>query len=184
MARPARALVVAAAAALLLPATTRAQSAGEPVRAAAAPAFSGTYKLVLTAAAGCPAAMRVGPLSVAMTVAETAVSAGSEVSGVPVPSSLDPARGRFVLLRQGDRLHGAAGSSTLEIGLVVLEGTYRIWLQIMADGTATTATGGRARANGTAFGQIKLSLASDPEATTIAECEVWKPDHLWSLEPM
>jgi hypothetical protein len=185
VARPARALVLAAAAALLLlPPPARAQSTGEPLRASVAPAFSGSYRFVLTAAAGCPAGTRVGALSVAVTVTETAVGGGSEVSGVPVPSSLDPARGRFVLQRQGDKLHGPFGASTLEIGLLVLEGTYRLWAQVMADGTATTATGGRSRASGTAFGQIKLSLASDPEGNPIAECDLYKADHQWSLEPM
>jgi len=174
--RPPR-LALLAAAALALPAATGAQSAS-------APAFSGKYRLVLSAAPGCPASTRVGPLSVAMDVTQTTVSAGAEVAGVPSSPSEVPDQGRFVLLRQGDRLHGAIGASALELGLLVIEGTYRIWVQIMADGTAVTATGGRARASGTAFGEFELSLASDPTGAPVGNCKVYAPGHEWSLEPM
>jgi hypothetical protein len=170
-----RPVLLAAAAALLLPVATGAQSTS-------APAFSGRYRLVLTASPSCPAPVRVGPLSVEMNLTQAPVSAGAEVSGIPPTPPENPDRGRLVLLRQGDKLHGPIGGSTLEIGLPALEGTYRVWVQIMADGTATTATGGRAGASGTAFGRFVLALANDPDGDPIADCE-FALDHRWSLEP-
>jgi hypothetical protein len=151
-------------------------------RASVAPAFSGRYKLAFTVSPGCPASMQVGPLTVAMDVKEAAVTQGSEVSGQSASPSEIPANGRFVLLRQGDRVHGAFGSSSLELGLVTSEG-YLLWMQVMTDGTAATATGGRSRASGTAFGEVDLGLASDPSAESIGNCK-HALDHQWALEPM
>jgi hypothetical protein len=96
-----------------------------------------------------------------------------------------PDNGRFVLLRQGNRLHGPFGASTLELGLNT-EGVYRLWMEIMTDGTASLASGGRARASGTAFGEVELSLASDPTGAPIApngNCGFATTGHQWSLEP-
>ncbi len=104
------------------------------------------------------------------------------MSGQSASPSEVPADGRFVLLRQGDRLHGAFGSSTQELGLRTSEG-YLLWMQIMTDGTASTSSGGRARASGTAFGEVDLSLASDPSADSIGNCKD-ALDHQWSLEPV
>jgi hypothetical protein len=171
-----------AAAVALCPAPIGAQSAGEPPRASVAPAFSGRYKLVLTASRDCPASMQVGPLSVAVDVTEAPVAGGSEVSGRSASPSEIPGNGRFVLLRQGDRLHGASGASSLELGLRTEEG-YRVWMQIMTDGTVATSSGGSARATGTAFGEIEISLASDPSGDPIGSCP-FALGHTWSLEPI
>jgi hypothetical protein len=157
---------------LALPCMTDAQSV---------PAFSGRYRFILTVSPSCPAAMQVGPLVVVMDVAEVPVSAGSEVSGQSASPSETPQNGRFVLLRQGNRLHGASGASTIEFGLNT-EGVYRVWMQLMSDGTATTATSGRARASGTAFGEVELSLANDPTGNPIGYC-AFALGHQWSLEP-
>jgi hypothetical protein len=167
-------MLVAAAFVIGLPASLGAQSV---------PAFSGRYRLVFTVSRSCPAAMQVGPLSVVMNVAEAPISAGSEVSGESASAAEIPANGRFVLLRQGTRLHGPSAASTIEFGLVT-EGTYRIWMRVMTDGTAAVATGGRARASGTAFGEVELSLASDPTGNPIqgGYC-AYASDHQWSLEP-
>jgi hypothetical protein len=167
-----RSLAIAAALGLALPSGTDAQSV---------PAFSGRYRLVLTVSRSCPAAMQVGPLSFLMNVAETPVRAGSEVSGQSASASETPDNGRFVLLRQGNRLHGAVGAHTLEFGLNT-EGPYRVWMQIMTDGTATTSGAGRARASGSAFGEVELALASDPSGNPISFCTL-ALDHQWSLEP-
>jgi hypothetical protein len=148
-------------------------------RAAAAPAFAGRYKLVLTPASYCPAAVRVGPLSVVMTVAENAVTAGAEVSGASAAADETTDDGRFVFLRVGDKLHGASGSANDALGLRTQEG-YRVWMQIMADGSATTASG-KASASGSAFGEIDLARPGDPDADTIGYCS--GPSHTWSLEP-
>jgi hypothetical protein len=69
------------------------------------------------------------------------------------------------------------------LGLPAIEGTYRIWIQLMLDGTAVTSSGGRARASGTAFGEFELSLASDPTGAPVGNCK-FALDHQWSLEPM
>lgn len=172
----ARAALFALAAALALPVSTGAQSAS-------APAFSGRYRLVVTAAPGCPAAIKVGPLTVAVEVRQSPVAAGAEVSGESAAAGETPDNGRFVWLRQGDRLHGAFAASTQELGLRTLEGTYRLWVQLMADGTAATASGGRARASGTAFGFLEISLSSDPTGAPVGTCP-FALDHQWSLEPI
>jgi len=145
-------------------------------------AFSGRYRFVLTVAPGCPASMQVGPLSIVMNVAEATVSAGAEVSGQSAATYEEPNNGRFVLLRQGNRLHGAFGAHTQYLGLDTT-GPYRVWMQIMTDGTASTATGGRARASGTAFGEVELSLASDPTGAPTGNCQLFTYSYQWSLEP-
>ena len=181
MGSPAR-LALLAVAVLALPPATGMLSSDDVLRGSVAPAFSGRYRLVLTVSRGCPASMQVGPLTVAMDVTEAAVTPGSEVSGQSASPSEVPANGRFVLLRQSDRLHGAFGSSSLELGLRTEEG-YLLWMQIMNDGTAVTSSGGRVRASGTAFGEVDLALASDPSAESIGNCK-HALDHQWSLEPM
>lgn len=169
-----RAVALALALGLILPAMTDAQSV---------PAFAGRYRFVLTVSPSCPPSMQVGPLSVVMDVAETPVSAGSELSGQSASPSEIPQNGRFVLLRQGNRLHGASSASTIEFGLNT-EGVYRVWMQIMTDGSASMASSGRARASGTAFGEVELSLASDPTGNPIDNgyC-AFALGHQWSLEP-
>jgi len=126
--------------------------------------------------------MQVGPLSIAVNVTESASGSALEVSGQSASPLEVPADGRFVLLRQADRVHGAFGSSTLELGLVTSEG-YRVWLQVMTDGSASTAASGRALASGTAFGEVEISLASDPTAEGIGNCK-HALDHRWTLEPL
>jgi hypothetical protein len=159
--------------ALALPTLTGAQSV---------PAFSGRYRFVLTVSPSCPASMQVGPLSVVMNVAETPLTAGAEVSGQSASASEVPDNGRFVLLRQGNRLHGAFGANTQFLGLDT-EGVYRLWMQVMTDGTAVASTSGRARASGTAFGEVELSLASDPTGAPTGNCGVATTGHQWTLEP-
>ena len=167
---PALALLFALAAA----AATDAQSV---------PAFIGRYRLIFTVGKSCPPTTQVGPLSILMDVTEATVSAGSEVSGQSASATETPANGRFVLLRQGTHLHGPSASSTIELGLDT-EGQYRLWMRVMADGTAAIASGGRARASGTAFGEIEISLANDPSGNPIdgGYC-AFALDHQWSLEP-
>lgn len=181
MARPTRFACLAAALALALPSPTGAQSPGEPPRARAAPAFAGRYKLVLTVGRGCPASVQVGPLSVLVDVAEAAVTAGSEVSGVSASASEKPEDIRFVLQRQSDKLHGPFGGRDAPfVGFRTLEG-YRVWMQLMGDGSATTASG-RAAGSGTAFGEIDLSRPGDADLDTVGYC-AGALDHTWSLEP-
>jgi hypothetical protein len=156
------------------------QAAGASPRASVAPAFSGRYRLVLTFGRGCPPEVQVGPQSVVVEVEEAAVAQGSEVSGRSASSVETTDDGRFVFLRQGDRLHGPSGAINSALGLRTLEG-YRVWMQIMADGTASTASGGRAQATGAAFGEIDLARPGDPDADTIGYCKAL--DHQWALEP-
>lgn len=170
-----RGLVFALAAALALPSSIGAQSV---------PAFSGRYRLLVTPSPSCGASMQVGPVSVVVNVAEAAVTSGAEVSGQSAASYEVPDNGRFVLYRQGTRVHGALGASSQYLGLDS-EGVYRIWMQVMMDGTAVVASGGRARASGTAFGEVELSLKSDPTGAPIpnGNCGFTTAGHPWSLEP-
>ncbi len=172
-----RTLAVAVAIGLALPCSTGAQSV---------PAFSGRYRFVLTVAPSCPASMQVGPLSILMDVTEATVSAGLEVSGRPASPSQTADNGRFELLRLGSRIHGPFGARTDKLGLDT-EGVYRVWMEIMVDGAIATASSGRARASGTAFGEVELSLASDPTGNPVGggtgNCGFATPGHQWSLEP-
>jgi hypothetical protein len=171
-----------AAAALSLPAATGAQSGADAPRASVAPAFSGRYQFALTLSGGCPSSMQVGQLTVAMVVSEATSGSALEVSAQSASASETPADGRFVLLRQGDRLHGAFGSSSLNLGLATAEG-YLLWVGLMLDGEAVAATGGRSRASGTAFGEVDLGLVSDPGADS-QNCGPALLDHRWTLEPI
>jgi hypothetical protein len=161
-----------AALVLAIPSPAGAQSA--------APAFSGRYRLVITFGRGCPTSVQVGPQSVVVNVAQSTVTSGSEVAGQSASASETSDDGRFVLLRRGDRLHGPSGAIGASRGLRTIQG-FRVWMQIMADGVASTASGGRARASGTAFGEIDLARPGDPDADTIGYCRAL--DHRWSLEP-
>ncbi len=179
MSRPARLTVLAAAALSLAPATGA--RSGADVTGSQAPAFSGRYQFIFTVSRGCPPSMLVGPLTVAMDVAEAAVTQGAEVSGQSASPTEVPADGRFVLLRQADHVHGAFGSAGMSLGLVTSEG-YLLWVRLMLDGTVATSTGGRSRASGTAFGEVDLGLASNPAADSQNCAGVL--DHQWSLEPI
>ena len=172
-----RRIALALALALGLPCSIGAQSV---------PAFLGRYRFVLTVAPGCPASMQVGPLSIVMDVAEATIGGGFEVSGRPASPTQTPDNGRFELLRQGSRLHGPFGARTDRLGLDT-EGVYRVWMEIMTDGVVTTSSSGRARASGTAFGEVELSLASDPTGNPVGDgsgnCGFATTGHQWSLEP-
>jgi hypothetical protein len=167
------------AVALAVSAPAGAQSAGEPPRASAAPIFSGRYKLVITFGRGCSAAMQLGPQAVIANVGQSPIAIGSEVTGQSASPSETANDGRFVLLRQGDQLHGPSGAINDSLGLRTLQG-YRVWMQVMADGSATTSSG-RARASGTAFGDVALSRPGDAAFDSIGFCTAL--DHQWSLEP-
>ena len=167
------ALGLAVALCFALPCVTGAQSV---------PAFSGRYRFMLTVSPSCPASMQVGPLSIVMNVAETPLTAGVEVSGQGASAAAVADNGRFVLLRQGNRLHGAFGAHTQFLGLDT-EGVYRLWMQVMTDGTAVASSSGRARASGTAFGEVELSLASDPTGAPTGNCGLATTGHQWTLEP-
>ena len=162
---------------LALPGMTGAQSV---------PAFTGRYRFILRVSPSCPPGMQVGPVSLLMDVVEVPITAGSEVSGQPASAYEGPNNGRFVLLRQGNRLHGPYGAHTQYLG-VDSEGIYRVWMQVMTDGVAATASNGRARASGTAFGEVELGFAGDPTGKPIDDgrgtCGFATGGHEWSLEP-
>ena len=121
-----------------------------------------------------------------MDVTEATVSAGPEVSGGLRRRPQTPDNGRFELLRQGSRIHGPFGARTDKLGLDS-EGIYRVWMQIVVDGATSVASGGRARASGTAFGEVELSLASDPTGEPVGggtgNCGFATTGFQWSLEP-
>jgi hypothetical protein len=167
-----RSLALAAGLVFVLPSLTDAQ---------AVPAFSGRYRFMLTVSPSCPP-NSLGPLSIVVNLSERAISAGSEVSGQSASPTEDPNNGRLELQRVGNRLHGPFGASTAELGLNT-EGPNRVWMEIISDGTASVSSGGRARATGTAFGEVEVSLASDPTGKPTLECGFMTTGFQWSLEP-
>ena len=167
-----RGLGLAIALGLALPSATDAQ---------AVPAFSGRYRFILTMSPSCPPSS-FGPQSILVNLSERGISAGSEVSGQSASPSEEPNNGRLELQRVGNRLHGPFGASTVELGLNT-EGPNRVWMQIISDGTASVSSGGRARATGTAFGEVELSLASDPTGDATLICGFMTTGFQWSLEP-
>lgn len=158
-------------------------AAASATDAQSVPAFIGRYRLIFTAGKSCPATTQVGPLSILMDVTEATIGTRAEVSGQSASPNETPDNGRFVLLREGTHLHGASASSSQVVGLDT-ESQYRLWMRVMTDGTAGIASGGRARASGTAFGEIEISLAADPSGNPIpgGYC-AFALDHQWSLEP-
>jgi hypothetical protein len=166
---------------LVAPPATRPQSpeVGPLPRAAAAPPFSGRYRLGLAFGASCPVK---GPaVSVEVQVLEAAVQTRVEVDGEPSDKE-DAKVARLVLRRDGDHLHGAVAVKSNEevLGILTLEGE-RVWMQLMADGTASTSGSGKVVASGQAFGDLQVSQPGDDSRDTLGSCTA--RDHTWSLEP-
>ena len=183
MRRHGRVGLVALLVGLVTPASTLSQSSasgvGSAPRAAAAPAFGGRYRLGLSFGASCPVK---GPVvSIQVEVAESPVGARVEVDGRPSDPE-DATLFRLVLLREGDHLHGAVSvKGNLEVlGIGTLEG-QRVWMQLMADGTAATSSGAKVLASGRAFGDLQVSRPGDASRDTLGSCTA--RDHSWSLEP-
>jgi hypothetical protein len=131
--------------------------------------------------------MTVGSVSVLVDVSEspvlqpasiaTPITQGSEVFGQAVGK--DSSVGRFVLLRQGDHLHGGFG--TKDLGIRTLEGV-RVWMRLAGTASATTTSLGRPQAQGTAIGDIEMSRLRDDAPDTLGAC-LGGRDHTWSLQP-
>jgi hypothetical protein len=167
--------------------TERAQGAATtaPPRTSAAGTFSGRFKLTLTASPSCT--MTVRSATVLVDVNESPVrqpasvgdpiAPGSEVFGQATAG--DPTVGRFVLLRQGDQLHGGLG--TKDFGISTLEG-FRVWMRLAGTASATATTLGRPQAQGTAIGDIEMSRPGDDAPDTLGAC-LGGRDHTWSLQP-
>ncbi|HKC11287.1 MAG TPA: hypothetical protein VKI41_04430 [Vicinamibacteria bacterium] len=165
----------------------RAQGAAttSPPRASAAGTFSGRFKLTLTASPSCT--MTVRSVTVLVDVSESPVrqpasvadpiAPGSEVFGQAAAG--DATVGRFVLLRQGDQLHGGLG--TKDFGVSTLEGV-RVWMRLAGTANATATTLGRPQAQGTATGDIEMSRPGDDAPDTLGAC-LGGHDHTWSLQP-
>jgi hypothetical protein len=112
------------------------------------------------------------PASIADPIAQ-----GTEVFGQAAAG--DSSVGRFVLLRQGDHLHGGLG--TKDLGILTLEGV-RVWIRLAGTASAVATSLGRPRADGTAIGDIELSRPGDDAPDTLGAC-LGGRDHTWSLEP-
>jgi hypothetical protein len=159
-----------------------------PSRAAAtAGTFGGRYKLTLVPSPSC--SMSIPSVSVLVDLAESPVrqppdiadpiAQGSEVFGQAAGPS-DSTVGRFVLLRQGDSLHGGFG--TKDLGIQTLEGV-RVWMRLAGTAAATASTLGRPQAaGGMAIGDIEFSRPSDDAPDTLGACLAGR-DHSWSLLP-
>ncbi|HXB53900.1 MAG TPA: hypothetical protein VN461_03890 [Vicinamibacteria bacterium] len=167
--------------------TERAQDGAPtaPPRTLATGTFSGQYKLTLTASPSCT--MTVPSVTVLVDLSESPVrqpasiadpiAQGSEVFGQGTAG--DSTVGRFVLLRQGDQLHGGFG--TKDFGIRTLEG-LRVWVRLAGTANATATTLGRPQAQGTAIGDIEMSRPRDDAPDTLGAC-LGGRDHTWSLQP-
>jgi hypothetical protein len=165
----------------------RAQGAATtaPPRTSAAGTFTGRFMLTLTASPSC--VMTVRSVTVLVDVSENPVrqpasiadpiAQGSEVFGQATAG--ESTVGRFVLLRQGDQLHGGFG--TKDLGIRTLEG-LRVWVRLAGTASATATNLGRPQAQGTAIGDIELSRPGDDAPDTLGAC-LGGRDHTWSLQP-
>lgn len=152
---------------------------------ATAGTFSGRYKLTIVFSRSC--SMTVSGVTVLMDVVEAPVAQppgvaspiaqGSEIFGQAATHD-EGTVGRFVLLRQGDRLHGGFG--TKDPGIQTLEG-LRVSFRIAGTADTTTSALGRPQAQGTAIGDITLSRPTDEVPDSLGSCTA--RDHTWSLEP-
>jgi hypothetical protein len=162
-----------------------AATAAPPRISATAGTFSGRFKLTLTPSPSC--AMTLRSVTVLVLVSEDPVhqptsiadpiAQGSEIFGQA--AGRDSSVGRFVLLRQGDHLHGGLG--TKDLGILTLEGV-RVWMRLAGTASATATSSGRPQAQGTAIGDIEMSRPADDAPDTLGAC-LGGRDHTWSLQP-
>jgi hypothetical protein len=162
-----------------------AATAAPPRAAATAGTFSGRFKLTLTTSPSCSMTLRSvtvlvflseDPVHQPASIADP-IAQGSEVFGQAAGG--DSSVGRFVLLRQGDHLHGGLG--TKDFGILTLEGV-RVWMRLAGTASATATSSGRPQAQGTAIGDIEMSRPGDDAPDTLGAC-LGGRDHTWSLQP-
>ncbi len=152
--------------------------AAAPARAQT-PGFEGAYKLTLSFGPSCAA--RIPSLSVTLTLRESKVTQGSEVTARPARSD-EQAVAQAILLRSGTSLHGgfsSQGGGTQREPITSGEGWFFLpWLVL--DGTVTT-TADRPQAKGTAFGFLSAGLPEEDYPSSLARCTV--ADFSWTLDP-
>lgn len=140
--------------------------------------FGGRYRLTLTFGQSCP--QRGTAVAVLLDVveqfAQSSRTAGTEVAGRPLPA-IDARLGQMVLLRRGHVLEGAFGVIYNE--KVGTTDGRSVAFNLMAQGTAEDASPA-ARARGTAFGDLMLSLPEDEYNNALGSCTA--RDHTWTLE--
>jgi hypothetical protein len=154
------------------------------VALAAAPAgaqttrFDGAYRLTLTFGASCQA--RIPSVSIALSLHESAVAQGSEVTGRRTPDETPVAQ--ITLLRSGAAVHGpfsTQGGLTQREPVPSGEGwSFMPWLVL--DGTVTT-TADRPQARGTAFGFLAAGHPEEDYPSSLGSCT--GTDFSWALDP-
>jgi hypothetical protein len=156
-----------------------------PRTSATAGTFSGRFKLTLTTSPSCSMTLRSvtffvfvseDPIRQPASITDP-IAQGSEIFGQAAGG--DSSVGRFVLLRQGDNLHGGLG--TKDFGILTLEGV-RVWMRLAGTASATTTSSGRPQAQGAAIGDIEMSRPGDDAPDTLGAC-LGGRDHTWSLQP-
>ena len=153
---------------------------GAPVAPAAAQTavFEGAYKLTLSFGSACQA--QIPSVSVTLTLHETTVTRGSEVTGRPARSDEAPVAG-LTLMRSGSTVHGpfsARGGLEDRDEITSGEGWLLIpWL--MLDGTVTA--GDRPQARGSAFGFLAAGGPEEDYPSSLGRCT--GTGFSWTLEP-
>jgi hypothetical protein len=141
--------------------------------------FDGAYKLTLTFGASCQT--RVPSVSIVLTLRESAVAQGSEVTGRPTRAD-DSAVAGITLLHAGTVVHGpfsTQGGLTQRAPITSGEGwLFMPWLVL--DGTVTT-TADRPQARGTAFGFLAAGEPDEDYPSSLARCTA--TDFSWALDP-
>ncbi len=146
--------------------------------AAQASVFEGAYKLTLSFGSACQA--RIPSVSVALSLHETTVTSGSEVTGRPARSDEAPVAG-LTLLRSGSTLHGpfsARGGLEDRDEISSIEGWLLIpWL--MLEGSVTA--GDRPQARGSGFGFLAAGGPDEEYPSSLGRCT--GTGFSWTLEP-
>ncbi len=141
--------------------------------------FEGAYKLTLSFGSSCQA--RIPSVSIALTVHESTVTRGSEVTGRPARSDEAPVA-EITLMRAGSSVHGpfsARGGLEDRDEITSGEGWLFIpWL--MLDGSVT-AGADRPQARGTAFGFLAAGGPEEDYPSSLGRCT--GTDFSWALDP-
>jgi hypothetical protein len=150
-----------------------------PPSSAQTSSFSGAYRLTITFGAACHAS--IASLSTSFTIAEAAVSRGSEIDGRPALAD-DTQFAEITLLRTGSTVHGPLGTRGARGDrefITSLQGhLFLAWLVL--DGTVVSGTG-RPIARGSGFGFVSAGRPGEDYPSSLVSCTV--TDYTWALEP-
>jgi len=151
-----------------------------PARPQSTSPFVGNYRLTLSFAPSCTAAVR--SVAVFLVLGERTAARGSEVGGRPAAAN-EVRVAELAMQRVGSALHGpfaTVGSRAEREPITTVEG-YLTGLWLVLDGTVNAGSG-RPSARGTAAGLLEAGRAEDDSPDTLGVCTA--ADHAWTLEPV